>query len=50
MGKSFFGAKNIVQNPGHVVSWHIASFRCTSEIGRYPSKADIDQTGSIKLD
>jgi len=29
---------------------HIATFRCAAEIGRYPSKADIDQTGSIKLD
>ena len=27
-----------------------ASFRCAAENGRYPSKADIDQTGSIKLD
>ncbi len=30
--------------------WHIASFRCDTEFGRYRAIADIDQTAPIKLD
>jgi putative ABC transport system substrate-binding protein len=30
--------------------WHIASFRCDAEFGRYRGKADIDQAAPIKLD
>jgi hypothetical protein len=29
--------------------WHIASFRCDAEFGRYRAIADIDQTAPIKL-
>ena len=29
--------------------WHIASFRCDAEFGRYRGKADIDQAAPIKL-
>jgi len=28
---------------GHVCSWHIASFRCDAESGRYRDIADIGQ-------
>jgi hypothetical protein len=34
----------------NVGSWHIASFRCDAEFGRYRGKADIDQAAPIKLD
>src|SRR5450759_1999014 len=30
--------------------WHIASFRCAAEFGRYRGIADIDQAAPIKLD
>jgi hypothetical protein len=33
-----------------VRSWHIASFRCPAEFGRYRGIADIDQTAPIKPD
>jgi hypothetical protein len=32
------------------VHWHIASFRCDAEFGRYRGKAGIDQGAPIKLD
>ena len=32
-----------------VRNWHIASFRCDAEFGRYRGKADIDQAAPIKL-
>jgi glutathione S-transferase len=32
-----------------VRSWHIASFRCAAEFGRYRGIADIDRTAPIKL-
>ncbi len=31
-------------------SWHIASFHCAAEFGRYRGIADIEQTTAIKLD
>ena len=34
---------------GAVHTWHIASFRCDAEFGRYRGKADIDQAAPIKL-
>ncbi|HWX37243.1 MAG TPA: hypothetical protein VNZ53_58750, partial [Steroidobacteraceae bacterium] len=34
----------------HGRSIPFATVRRAAEFGRYPSKADIDQTGSIKLD
>jgi hypothetical protein len=30
--------------------WHIASFRCDAEFGRYRGIADIDENAPIKLD
>jgi hypothetical protein len=33
-----------------VAYWHIASFRCAAEFGRYRRIADIDQASPIKLD
>jgi hypothetical protein len=30
--------------------WHIASYRCGAEFGRYQGIADIDQAAPIKLD
>jgi hypothetical protein len=30
--------------------WHIASFRCAAEFGRYRGIADIDHAALIKLD
>jgi hypothetical protein len=36
--------------PGAVHTWHIASFRCAAEFGRYRGIADIDQAAPIKLD
>jgi hypothetical protein len=30
--------------------WHIASFRCAAEFGRYWGIADVDQAAPIKLD
>src|SRR5216684_3325657 len=32
------------------VLWHIASFRCAAEFGRYRGIADIDRAAPIKLD
>jgi hypothetical protein len=34
----------------NVAVWHIASFRCAAEFGRYPGIADIEQAAAIKLD
>ena len=34
----------------NVAYWHIATFRCTAEFGRYRGIADIDQAAPIKLD
>jgi hypothetical protein len=36
--------------PANVGQWHIASFRCGAEFGRYQGTADIDQAAPIKLD
>ena len=33
----------------HVCLWHIASFRCAAEFGRYRGITDIEQTTAIKL-
>jgi len=30
--------------------WHIATFRCAAEFGRYRGIADIEQAAPIKLD
>ena len=35
---------------GAVHTWHIASFRCAAEFGRYWGIADVDQAAPIKLD
>jgi hypothetical protein len=35
---------------GAVHTWHIASFRCDADFGRYRGIADIDQAASINLD
>jgi hypothetical protein len=39
-----------VQIVAHVSSWHIASFRCDADFGRYRGIADIDQAAPINLD
>ena len=36
--------------PGAVHTWHIASFRCALEFGRYRGMPDIDQAAPIRLD
>lgn len=36
--------------PADVDFWHIATFRCAAEFGRYPGMMDIDQAAPIKLD
>jgi hypothetical protein len=34
----------------HFCFWHIASFGCPAEFGRYLGQADIDQAAPIKPD
>jgi hypothetical protein len=34
----------------YVACWHIASFRCDADFGRYRGIADIDQAAPINLD
>jgi hypothetical protein len=37
-----------VQNPGHVVSRHLAIFFCNAKFGRYRGTADVDQAAPIQ--
>jgi hypothetical protein len=41
--KAIRGDQNPQIAPGDVAYWHIASFRCDTEFGRYRGIADTDQ-------
>jgi len=43
-------ASRISSQRSYAGFWHIASFRCDAEFGRYRAIADIDQAAPINLD
>jgi len=44
------GDEVIERGTSVVVRWHIATFRCAAEFGRYRGIADIEQAVPIKFD